>query len=142
VAESADSNQETSTTDFQRSLKQKHEEALIECDRLIQRFKYIADKDKRRFTLLKQFSISLIPIQYKAAPDVGCVQRSGTHQTLSRGAFLYRTERSKSVISTFFDLLMLRVFPPINRLYESGIRQQVEAGNEGKIMSIDTVCVD
>jgi hypothetical protein len=31
--------------------------------------------------------IEFIPIQYKAAPDVGCVQRSGTHQTLSRGAF-------------------------------------------------------
>jgi hypothetical protein len=59
VAQSADSNQENSTIDFQRSLKQKHEEALIECERLIQRFKYIADKDKRRFTLLKQFSISL-----------------------------------------------------------------------------------
>ena len=59
MAESAESNQETSTTNFQRSLNQKYEEALTECDRSIQRFKYIADKDKRRFTLLKKFSISL-----------------------------------------------------------------------------------
>ncbi|MBD2366932.1 MULTISPECIES: hypothetical protein [Leptolyngbya] len=30
---------------------------------------------------------------------------------------------------------MLRVFPPISRLYEPGIRQQVEAGNQGKIVA-------
>lgn len=48
-----------SVTNFHRSLHQKHEEALKECDRLIDRFKYIADKDKRRFMLLKQLSISL-----------------------------------------------------------------------------------
>lgn len=45
--------------DFHRSPNQKHEEALKECDRLIERFKYLADKDKRRFMLLKQLSISL-----------------------------------------------------------------------------------
>lgn len=51
------------------------------------------------------------------------------------GDKLYRTERSKSVISAFFNLPMLRVFPPISRPYEPGIRQQVEAGNQGKIVA-------
>ena len=50
---------ETSVDDFQRSLAQKHTEALKECDRLIQRFKYIADSDKRRFTRLNQSSVLL-----------------------------------------------------------------------------------
>jgi hypothetical protein len=49
----------TPVDDFQRSLAQKHTEALNECDRLIQRFKYIADSDKRRFTRLNQASVSL-----------------------------------------------------------------------------------
>ncbi|WP_287456277.1 hypothetical protein [Leptolyngbya sp. UWPOB_LEPTO1] len=30
---------------------------------------------------------------------------------------------------------MLRVFPPISRPYEPGIRQQVEPGNQGKIVA-------
>ncbi|MBW4420339.1 MAG: DUF4231 domain-containing protein [Myxacorys californica WJT36-NPBG1] len=50
---------ETPTDDFQRSLIQKHTEALEECDRLIQRFKHIADSDKRRFTRLNQASVLL-----------------------------------------------------------------------------------
>lgn len=45
--------------DFQRSLAQKHTEALKECDRLIQRFKYIADSDKQRFIRLNQASVVL-----------------------------------------------------------------------------------
>jgi hypothetical protein len=44
---------------FHRSLIQKHTEALQECDRLIQRFKHIADTDKRRFTRLSQSSVVL-----------------------------------------------------------------------------------
>lgn len=49
----------TSDDDFQRSLVQKHTEALKECDRLLQRFKYIADVDKRRFKRLNQASVLL-----------------------------------------------------------------------------------
>jgi hypothetical protein len=49
----------TLVNDLQRSLVQKHTEALKECDRLIQRFKYIADRDKRRFTRLNQVSVLL-----------------------------------------------------------------------------------
>lgn len=49
----------TPVDDLQRSLVQKHTEALKECDRLIQRFKYIADTDKRRFTHLNQVSVLL-----------------------------------------------------------------------------------
>jgi hypothetical protein len=51
--------EETPVDDLQRSLVQKHTEALKECDRLIQRFKYIADTDKRRFTRLNQVSVLL-----------------------------------------------------------------------------------
>jgi len=50
---------ETSIDDFQRSLLQRRTEALKECERLIQRFKYIADSDKRQFTRLNQASVLL-----------------------------------------------------------------------------------
>jgi hypothetical protein len=50
---------DNSVDDLQRSLVQKHTEALKECDRLIQRFKFIADTDKRRFTRLNQGSVLL-----------------------------------------------------------------------------------
>lgn len=50
---------ETPASDLQRSLVQKHTEALRECDRLIQRFKYIADSDKQRFTRLNRASVLL-----------------------------------------------------------------------------------
>jgi len=50
---------ETPADGLQRSLVQWHTEASKECDRLIQRFKYIADTDKRRFTHLNQASVLL-----------------------------------------------------------------------------------
>lgn len=49
----------TPANDFQRSLVQKHTEALEECDRLIQRFKHIADSNKQRFARLNQASVLL-----------------------------------------------------------------------------------